>query len=107
MCKIWVILRFGRQGLKAKRGGCKTEVGGKKRRKEKEKGKIRVIKRRGIRVAGVDNPRRFIVGRGPGFWSKMSTRREAPNVDAWSISRYMLCHIMACYMGQSFLGMNQ
>jgi hypothetical protein len=33
-----VVLRFGRQGLKAKRRGCKTEVK-KKRRKEKEKRK--------------------------------------------------------------------
>lgn len=60
MCKVWVILGFGRRGLKAKRGGCKTEM--EKRGKEKEKRMMGVIKKRRSRVAGVDNPRRFIVG---------------------------------------------
>jgi hypothetical protein len=51
MCKILVVLRFGRQGLKAKRGGCKTQEVEKKRekgkREEKVLAKIWAITRRG------------------------------------------------------------
>jgi hypothetical protein len=33
---MWVVLRFGRQGLKAKSGDCKTEVGRKGKKREKK-----------------------------------------------------------------------
>jgi hypothetical protein len=47
-CKIWVVLRFGRPGFKAKKGGGIREVreGGKEKRRESAV-KIGVIRRGG------------------------------------------------------------
>jgi hypothetical protein len=91
--KISTVLRYGRQVLKAKMWGCKTEVErrGREKRREVPAKKV-VIKRRrrlvkGFRVAGVDTPWRFIVGQGQGFWRKMKTRPQAPIVQVWSYSR--------------------
>jgi hypothetical protein len=55
---------------------------------------------KGLRVAGVDTPPRFIVGRGPGLWRKMSTRPQTPKC-----TRLEYLQIQA--VPQNFLGMNQ